>query len=108
MLNNKRIALFVIIYSLLVTKSWCSGFEYFESILTVTINSNELGIVNFKHISTHELEGKLLLEPLGSISLPCKGHAFIAYVCLLSFSLLLVLFYYVRSKKTQNQGITNR
>ncbi len=67
---------------LLATAS-AAGFEYKRMVAGVHISEFQVGIANFKHIATGEIEGKILLEPLGTITLPVSGEEAFYMSCLL-------------------------
>ena len=73
-----KLKIFITIILILpISKIFASGYEFHEKVIAIEFGSLSLGIVNYKHLSTSDLQGKLLLEPLCSLTLPVKGETFI-------------------------------
>ncbi|GAA5496384.1 hypothetical protein Rhal01_02567 [Rubritalea halochordaticola] len=83
----------------LTSMALCSGYEYHETVCGLKLGGWELGLQNFRHISHGDYEGKLVLKPFATITLPCRAELFLGIsLCVLTILLLLVIGY-IRAHK---------
>ena len=81
-----------------------SGFEYYETVL----GFRYVGIVNFRHISTGEYQGKIMFEPFGTIS-SYRGETLVVFFILILLEIMMaaVFIYWMLKIRIKRKNPVN-
>ena len=82
-----------------------SGFEYYETVL----GFRYVGIVNFRHISTGEYQGKIMFEPFGTISSSYRGETLAVFFILILLEIMMaaVFIYWMLKIRIKRKNPVN-
>ncbi len=84
--NMKKAVVALLSYPALVATTLASGYEYHRMVAGFHIGDIQFGFTNFKHVSSGEIQGRILFEPLGTMTLPFTGEVALC----ISFSILVI------------------